>query len=791
MKEKIFCTSRFFISIVVLSLLIAFTQTFSAFGYSGKLPEKVYMTAQRSFVNVEVYFKKLPIWGDEAKNNFDYETIETDSEFGLLNEYIEENIPFEAAGVVIGKDGIVVFPETRLPIKNIREIIIKNSDGTTAKGMMIGVYLNAPLTAVKILDYDKSKFPPVEFSAPPPFTTETNFTGAIIENVFGTWKISGDILDSGWSLFKDKGDLVYYTHLPYYFQGINRLDLMLTLTPGILFDDNHNPIGVFSTADIDANEKSGLWKGSSLLNSEIFTYEKMNSLKRERMDFLNQQIYEIKFELRKLNSDDTDSIDSLYNDIVDMNDSGNSNLRKEITFFGTPIDEKRVLIPSQISSANVKLIDKISLIKHDLNNPDKDESVDCEFFGASKESSVFIIKIKDEQVKLNTSLKFDNPYLIEKGRTFFSADADKIYGKKAILVEWNKYLQTFKGYMNTIYPIPLHQLNEGSFLLNDKWEVCGVWARDRAKGGAILSAVKFKDQNTDRYAASGTLAWNRFLYGEELKRIIKGIETEPDKTLFIAKKDEENNRAWFGIEFEDLSEEIAKTLNVMNITRGGSIGLLTTVVYDNSPASKLGITKDDILLSLKTSYFDFDLELAYQSYSSDYNFSPNDSQMELRAGGSRYSLPPRWRRQDNYLNNLLDKIGIGENVDLIYYSKGEIKRTSFIIEKSPGDYMSAKKFKTDELGITVKDITYEVRKALDLKTYSPGVIISKIEEGSPSAIARLNVFEILSQFDGKPIGNIDDFKKFFNEAKNKKSSTITLKVINLDKSRFADLQIKW
>ena len=56
--------------------------------------------------------------------------------------------------------------------------------------------------------------------------------------------------------------------------------------------------------------------------------------------------------------------------------------------------------------------------------------------------------------------------------------------------------------------------------------------------------------------------------------------------------------------------------------------------------------------------------------------------------------------------------------------------------QGPPSYDSAPKYKQEALGLTVRDMTYEVRRYLQKKDDDPGVVISKIELGSKASEPR-------------------------------------------------------
>ena len=78
--------------------------------------------------------------------------------------------------------------------------------------------------------------------------------------------------------------------------------------------------------------------------------------------------------------------------------------------------------------------------------------------------------------------------------------------------------------------------------------------------------------------------------------------------------------------------------------------------------------------------------------------------------------------------------------------------------------LSAAKYKNEKLGLTVKDVTYEVRAALRLKANEPAVVVTKVEQGTPAALARINTFELIRAVDGVSVDSVETLEKLIAEA---------------------------
>jgi S1-C subfamily serine protease len=62
------------------------------------------------------------------------------------------------------------------------------------------------------------------------------------------------------------------------------------------------------------------------------------------------------------------------------------------------------------------------------------------------------------------------------------------------------------------------------------------------------------------------------------------------------------------------------------------------------------------------------------------------------------------------------------------------------------------------MGVTVRDITYEVRRYFQMKPDESGVIISKIERGSRASVAGLKPMETIRSVNDKPITSVKEFE---------------------------------
>ncbi|MBM4030146.1 MAG: PDZ domain-containing protein, partial [Planctomycetes bacterium] len=103
---------------------------------------------------------------------------------------------------------------------------------------------------------------------------------------------------------------------------------------------------------------------------------------------------------------------------------------------------------------------------------------------------------------------------------------------------------------------------------------------------------------------------------------------------------------------------------------------------------------------------------------------------------------------------------------------------------------SAARYKNDKLGLTVKDVTYEVRAALRLKPEEPTIVVVKVEQGTPAALARINTYELIRAVDGVSIDNVETFEKLITQAQQARKESVRVTVEWMGKTRLADLKFE-
>lgn len=221
---------------------------------------------------------------------------------------------------------------------------------------------------------------------------------------------------------------------------------------------------------------------------------------------------------------------------------------------------------------------------------------------------------------------------------------------------------------------------------------------------------------------------------------------------------EENRLAWLGVEMQAMDEELARINNVSDQTSGGQTGAIVSFVYPNSPASKAGIEAGDILLRLHIEGQPRPLEIQLEADRFGGMFQQFFSMLDQIPEEYLDQIPSPWGSAENIVTRSLTDVGFGTPYRIEYVRNGTLMNVELKVEQGPAHYGGAPRFKSESAGLTVRDITYEVRRFFQLKPEDPGVIISKVERGGKSAVAGLKPYEIVTSVNDTPIKTIADFE---------------------------------
>ncbi len=184
-------------------------------------------------------------------------------------------------------------------------------------------------------------------------------------------------------------------------------------------------------------------------------------------------------------------------------------------------------------------------------------------------------------------------------------------------------------------------------------------------------------------------------------------------------------RGWLGVTIQDITPELSQKFGLDTLQ-----GALVSEVAKGSPAHKAGISRGDIIL-------EFD--------------------------GKRI-------KDVASLRNIVSQTKIGSQVEIRLLRKGKeivvkaviVELPSEAVEPVPGYFGGSDDVGNVLSGIEVTDLTPAIARQLGVDRDEKGVVILKIEPGSPADEAGLKKGDIIQEIDRQEIRNQNDFAKAFS-----------------------------
>ena len=178
-------------------------------------------------------------------------------------------------------------------------------------------------------------------------------------------------------------------------------------------------------------------------------------------------------------------------------------------------------------------------------------------------------------------------------------------------------------------------------------------------------------------------------------------------------------RGWLGVSIQEVTPELAKSFGLKE-----KKGALVSQVVSGGPAEKAGIEQGDIIL-------EFD--------------------------GKEVS-------DSKDLPRIVASTPVGKAVSLKVSRNGKITDRQVKLGEMEEKVEVTKAPSHKSLGITVQNLTPEVAKGLGLKK-EVGVVVTRVEPGSPAANAGIQTGDVIREVNRKPIKDVEDFVQKVEKAK--------------------------
>ena len=182
-------------------------------------------------------------------------------------------------------------------------------------------------------------------------------------------------------------------------------------------------------------------------------------------------------------------------------------------------------------------------------------------------------------------------------------------------------------------------------------------------------------------------------------------------------------RGWLGVVIQTLGKEMAPVLGVPV-----QAGVLVSDVQRGSPADKAGVRRGDVIVALD---------------------------------GAKMSSVAR-------LRNTVAIKGINAKVKVTLYRKQKKLDLDVTLGELPGSGRAQLGSGQGALGgLTVETLTEQTRRRLGLPRRIGGVVVTRIERGSPAEAAGLRIGDAILEINRRPINSTGDFAANYRAAKDK------------------------
>ncbi|MEW6215120.1 MAG: DegQ family serine endoprotease [Nitrospirota bacterium] len=202
-------------------------------------------------------------------------------------------------------------------------------------------------------------------------------------------------------------------------------------------------------------------------------------------------------------------------------------------------------------------------------------------------------------------------------------------------------------------------------------------------------------------------------------------------------------RGWLGVTIQELTPELAQKFGLKK-----SKGALVSDIAEGSPAKKAGIMRGDVIL--------------------EFNGKEVKDVSSLR--------------------NMVAQSKIGTEISMKILRSGKEYMVKAIVAELPKEVAEVvpNQLPGDSeagalTGLTVMDLTKEIARQLGFSKYEKGVVIVRVEPGSPADEAGIKKGDIIKEIDKKQIDNLEDFNRI---ASNIKENETVLLFINRSGKKF-------
>ena len=214
---------------------------------------------------------------------------------------------------------------------------------------------------------------------------------------------------------------------------------------------------------------------------------------------------------------------------------------------------------------------------------------------------------------------------------------------------------------------------------------------------------------------------------------------------------EEADDAYFGVFTQPLTDDLSEYWGLKEVN-----GIVVSTVIQGSPAESAGIQMGDIITS--------------------FNGNPVSSKVDQDVIG---------------FTKMVRESPIGQTMTVSLLRGGKSVDVTLTLTLRPKSAADAEEFEDAVTGLTVRELTHDVRLRLNLPQDVSGVLVFSVKSGSPANQASLRRGFLIVSVGETPVANLDDFRKAMTAVSEAKPAEVTLLCRVGANTAFFRLQPRW
>ncbi len=427
---------------------------------------------------------------------------------------------------------------------------------------------------------------------------------------------------------------------------------------------------------------------------------------------------------------------------------------------GVCLEDGRVLVLAELAAEETARLERI-LVYAGEGGPRE-----ARFVGTIADFGALIARLDKPAVKGIALADGDLPAM--RDRLLLKARI-AMAGKQRIAHYWHGRLRAFEpGYRGTACP-KMGYDEEDIFLFTLTGELLALPVAPRRKAVADQEEMWHYEQVP-------------IMPVSVLRPILADSESHFDTSNVPLDEEEEGRIGWMGVVLQPLDRELARANGVAEQTDDGSSGALVSYVYEGSPADRQGIEPGMILLRIAADGEPrpFNVRLEGPSWDEPFPWDRIDELPEEFLD----RIPPPWPSAENGFSRSLTELGFGVRYRADFVDAGKELSRTFTVVESPPHYGAASRAVCEPIGLTVRDLTFEVRRHYQKKDDDPGVIVSKVKPGSKASVAGIKPFELITRLNGRRVDSAEEFGELVRA-----SDEVRLSVERMGRTRQVRIQL--